>query len=93
MLLDFHNEKHLSAFHFVFQRHINASLGEFKQQWNHYGMQTTGHQTPLPLWQTNMVLIADGLPLDNFEECGIDYDGPLPTTVTDNNVVVPTSYC
>ena len=66
MLLDPHNEEHLFALHFVFQPRINASLAEFKQQWNHHGMRTTGHQTPLTLWQTNMIPIADDSPLVNF---------------------------
>ena len=46
MLLDPLHEEHLFALHFVFSPRINASLSEFKQQWNHHGMRTTRHQTP-----------------------------------------------
>ena len=46
MLLDPLHEEHLFALHFVFLPRINASLSEFKQQWNHHGMRTTRHQTP-----------------------------------------------
>ena len=49
MLLDPPNEEHLFALHFVFLPRINASLSEFKQQWNDHGMRTTRHQTPLAL--------------------------------------------
>ena len=49
MLLDPLNADHLFALHFVFLPRINASLSEFKQQWNDHGMRTTRHQTPLAL--------------------------------------------
>ena len=52
-------------------------------------MRTTRHQTPLALWQTNMINIADDSPLVNFEEYGVD--SAAPDVVTGNNVIVPNS--
>jgi hypothetical protein len=89
MLLDALNEESLFALQFVFLPRINESLQEFKRQWNHHGLRTTGHQTPLALWQTHMLSIVDDSPLLNFDEYGVDYEGPTPEVITDNNVVVP----
>ena len=91
MLLDSLNELHLFALHFIYLPRVKTSLKEFKRQWNHHGMRTANHQTPLALWQTNMINIPDDSPLVNFDEYGIDYTGPVPAVVTDNNVAVPNS--
>ena len=66
MLLDFLNEVHLFALHFVYIPRINASLQEFKCQWNHHCLRTANHQTPLTLWQTNMINIPDDSSLINL---------------------------
>ena len=89
MLLDALNEESLFALHFVFLPRINEALSEFKRQWNHHGMRTTAHQTPLALWQTHMLSVVDDSPLLNFDEYGVDYEGPTPDITTNNNVVVP----
>ena len=52
-------------------------------------MRTTAHQTPLELWQTHMLSVVDDSPLLNFDEYGVDYEGPTPDITTNNNVVVP----
>ena len=91
MLLDPLNEQHLFALHYVFLPRINASLSEFRLQWNHHGLRTSRHQSPLALWQTNIIRTADDSPLVNFQDYGIDYDGPVPDVVTNNNVIVPNS--
>ena len=49
-LLDSNNEVHLFALHYVFLECINISLAEFQRQWNHHGMRTTNHQSPLAIW-------------------------------------------
>ena len=89
MLLDALNEENIFALHLVFLPRIYEALSEFKRQWNHHGMRTAGHQTPLALWQTHMISVMDDSPLVDFEECGVDYEGPTPEIITDNNVVVP----
>ena len=35
--------------------------------------------------------ISEESPLVNFDEYGVDYDGPVPDIVTNNNVLVPNS--
>lgn len=91
MLLDPLDEQHLFALHFAYLPRINASLSEFREQWNHHGLKTSGHQSPLTLWQTNMICTPDDSPLVNFEDYGIDNDGPVPEVISDNNVIVPNS--
>ena len=91
MLLDPLDEKHLFALHFVYLPRINASLSEFREQWNHHGLRTSGHQSPLTIWQTSIIRTPDDSPLVNFEDYGIDNDGPVSDVVSDNNVIVPTS--
>ena len=90
-LLDSLNELHLYALQFVYLPCINVSLAEFRNQWNHHGMRTANHQTPLALWQTNMLNVTDDTPIVNWEAYGIDYSVPVPEINTDNNVVVPSS--
>ena len=85
-LLNSLNEVQLFALHYVYLPRINASLDEFKLQWNHHGIRTENHQTPLALFQVNV----DDVPNDPAEVYhdvyGIDYGGPLPE-ITMNNVV------
>ena len=91
MLLDPLDEQHLFALHFVYLPRINASLSEFREQWNHHGLRTSGHQSPLTIWQTSIIRTPDDSPLVNFEDYGIDNDGPVSDVVSDNNVIVPSS--
>ncbi len=51
-LLDSLNEVDLLVLHYVYLPCINASLAEFKSQWNHHGIRTANHQSPSALWQT-----------------------------------------
>lgn len=90
-LLNSLDEVHLFALQFVYLPRINASLVEFRSQWNHHGLRTANHQTPLALWHTNMLTVPDDSPIVNWEAYGIDYTGPVPAITTDNNVVVPNS--
>ena len=87
-LLNSLNIVHLFALHYVYLPRINASLGEFKLQWNHHRIRTANHQTPLALFQVNI----NAIPTDPVEVrndvYGIDYGGPLPD-ITTNKVVVP----
>ena len=91
MLLDPLDELHLFYLHFVFLPRINASLFEFMEQWNHHGLRTSRNQSPLAIWQSNMIPLTDESPLVNFDEYGVDYGGPTPDVDTNNNVVVPNS--
>jgi hypothetical protein len=88
-LLDSLNEVDLLALHYVYLPRINASLAEFKSQWNHHGIRTANHQSPLALWQTNVYSLPDDPADVNLDAYGVDYGGPLPEITTDNNIVVP----
>ena len=88
-LLDSLSEVHLFCLHFVYLPRINCSLAEFRNQWNYHGIRTCNHQTPMAMWQTNMITLSDESPLINIDSYGIDYDGPTPNITTENNVVVP----
>ena len=57
--LDSLDEVHLWALYYVYLTRINASLDEFKSQWNHHGLRTTGHQSPLALWANAMIHATD----------------------------------
>ena len=91
MLLDPLDELHLFCLHFVFLPRINASLFEFMEQWNHHGLRTSRNQSPLAIWQSNMIPLTDESPLVSFDEYRVDYGGPTPDVDTNNNVVVPNS--
>lgn len=90
--LDSLDEVHLLALEYVYLPRINASLLEFKHQWNHHGMRTTGHQSPLALWHTSVLDAPDDSSVTNWDFYGVDYDGPLPEVTTDNNVIIPESH-
>lgn len=88
-LLDSLNELHLYALHYVFMPRIKSSLAEFCTQWNYHGLRTVGHHSPLALWQTSLLAAPDEPTMLDYDSYGIDYDGPLPEVITDNNVEVP----
>lgn len=89
--LDSLDEVHLWALHYVYLPRINASLHEFKSQWNHHRLRTTGHQSPLALWYNAMICAPDESNVINWQTYGIDNDGPISDIHSDNNVVVPVS--
>ena len=84
--LDSLDEVHLWALHYVHLPRINASLHEFKSQWNHHGLRTTGHQSPLALWYNAMA--RDESNVINWQTYGIDNDGAISNIGSNNNVVV-----
>ena len=89
--LDSLDELHLLALQYVFVPWINASLREFTSQWNHHGITTVGHQTPLTMWYTGLLTASEESIVTNWQTYGIDYKGPVTDIDTDNNVVVPES--
>ena len=88
-ILDSLNELHLFALQYVYLPRINASLEEFLSQWNHHGIRTTSHQSPLALWYSAMLTAPKESNVLDWQTYGIDYDGPIPDVDTDNCVVVP----
>lgn len=89
--LDSLDEVHLLALQYVYIPRINASLHEFTSQWNHHGIRTVGHQTPLAMWYTGLLTVPEDSVVTNWQTYGIDYDGPLTDIETGNNVVLPES--
>ncbi|XP_028404454.1 uncharacterized protein LOC114527067 [Dendronephthya gigantea] len=89
--LDSLNEVHLFALQYVFLPRINVSLAEFRRQWNHHGMRTANHQSPLALWHTNMITVPDDSTVINWESYGIDYSTSGQAIQTNNNIVIPNS--
>ena len=90
-LLDSLNEVHLFCLHFVYLPQINASLEEFRNQWNYHGIRTCNHQTLLEMWPSNMITVLDESTLINIDSYGIDYNGLPSEIITDNNIIVPSS--
>ena len=87
-LLDSLSEVDLFALHYIYLPRINASLTEFRSQWNNHGIRTENHQPPLVLWQSNIHCLPDdpGGPIESY---GVDHEGPLPEISSNNNVIVP----
>ena len=86
-LLDSLSEMHLYALHFVYLRRISASLQEFPQEWNHHGLRTMNHRSPLALWHTGMLN-----QVQDFEQDTTFYDTDFYQTFTNiqsDNVTVP----
>ena len=90
-LLDSLDEVHLFCLHFVYLPRISASLTVFENQWNHHGISTCNHQTPLAMWQSSIITTLNESPVIDTDSYGIDYEGPVTDITTDNNIVVPTS--
>ncbi|XP_028411149.1 uncharacterized protein LOC114533754 [Dendronephthya gigantea] len=95
-LLDSLSEVDLCALHYsacascyIYLPRINASLTEFRSQWNNHGIRTANHRTTLELWQTNIHSLPGVPEILNVEGYGIDHEGPLPEITTNNNISVP----
>lgn len=99
-VLDALNEYHLLALHYVYLPRINRALEEFAEDWNNHPLSTEANCSPLSIWHSGVtslintqysaianIIGANG----NWEEFGIDDDGPVPNHSDDhtNNVQVP----
>lgn len=49
-VLDPDNEMHIWALHYVYLPRINRDLQDFMTQWNHHGLRTEHHMTPLQIF-------------------------------------------
>ncbi|XP_041864185.1 uncharacterized protein LOC121654221 [Melanotaenia boesemani] len=79
------DEIDLYALHRCFMSHIQHSLQCFKQAWNHHGLRTASHRTPMQLWLLNDKEGQDSSEVD--EDYGVDWEGPhIPCT---SSVSVP----
>ena len=95
-LLDPLDERHLLALHHTFIPRINASLNEFRKQWNHHGLSTEHGLSPIQLYTSGILENAnsDNKAINSIftsepELFGIDPDGPIPISDEDYQVTVP----
>ena len=100
-MLDVTNEVHLYCLHLVYIPLINKALQEFKDQWNSHPVTTEEHYSPRQLWVQGMIHhiqddytavqdVANGEVVD-WDEYGIEEDGPIPDVCEGDLVSVPQS--
>lgn len=101
LILDTTNEVHLFALHFVYVPLINEALNEHSTSWNCHSLSTEGNVTPRQLWIQGMVdpsnssytavaSVQNGAGV-NWDNYGVDENGPVPELQTDYCVTVPAS--
>lgn len=101
LVLDATNEVHLFALHFVYIPLINQALRELSEAWNCHPLSTERNLSPRQLWVQGMISSRDtnysavasvqsGLQI-NWDEYGIDEDGPVPDLQSDHSIGVPQS--
>ena len=98
---DPNNETDIYALHFVFIPLINVAFSELSRQWNDHPVTTESNYSPRQLWTQGMLQLGsshlsavrdviEGENL-NFEEFGIEEEGPLPSIEESETVSVPES--
>ena len=99
LALDSTNELHLFVLHYVYTPLINQSLNELTEAWNNHPLSTEGNLSPRQLWVQGMIharntnysavsSVRSGEQI-NWDEYGIDEDGPSASTQSDYSVTVP----
>lgn len=97
-LLDPLDESDLYALHFVYLPRINWALQELERDWAFHPLSTADNKSPRQLWHLGMTNLLNTDPesleaaeISNWDDYGIDDDGPLPHVQSDNDVQVPTT--
>ena len=101
LLFDTTNELHLFVLHLVYTPLINQALNELTEAWNCHPLSTEGNLSPRQLWVQGMISsrntnysavtsVQSGLQI-NWDDYGIDEDGPVADLHSNNNVIVPES--
>ena len=97
-MLDPLSEIHLFVLHYVYCPRINRSLEELINGWNNHPLRTMRNCCPRLLWHSGLIAAANcdyaaiHSILDNsgdWNDYGIDWDGPLADLDADNDVEVP----
>ena len=97
-VLDVLNEEHLLALHHVYLPRINRAIDEFVQDWNNHPLSTEGNCSPLSLWHSGVTSLFHSQYSTiesicggnaNWQDFGIDDDGPVPGPLADNDLQVP----
>ncbi len=83
------NEAHLYCLHIVYLPLINAALSELVAQWNDHPVSTNSNLSPRQMWSqgmlelrySNLTAVQDVISNNsvNFEDFGIEEEGPVPT--------------
>ncbi|CAB3983374.1 uncharacterized protein LOC110059588 [Paramuricea clavata] len=90
-----------STLHYVYCPRINRALAELMNSWNNHPMSTMNNRSPLQLWHsgfhaanTNYSEVQGVLDDTNqdWDEYGIDGDGPIPEIDADDVVEVPETH-
>lgn len=97
-LLDPDNDLHIFCLQSVYIPRINKSLFEFREQYNHHPLRTANNRSPYQLFVEGMIanrhssyrgvnnfLSASAIDINTY---GVEEDGPTPSPVEDNGVVV-----
>ena len=91
------NELHLFALHLVYLPLINYALNSFVEQWNSHPVTSASYYTPTQLWLRGMIscrntsysAVTNVLTnSQDFQNLGVDEDGPVPQEESINNVEV-----
>ena len=101
LVLDTTNEVHLFVLHLVYIPLINQALKELSEAWNCHALSTEGNLTPRQLWVQGMITsqntiysavasVHDNEEI-NWDEYGIDEDGPVAELQSTYSVTVPES--
>ena len=99
--LDTTNELHLFVLHYVYTPLINQALNELCEAWNNHPLSTERNLSPRQLWVQGMIdarntnysavsSVQSGQQV-NWDEYGIDEDGPPAGMQSDYSVTVPAS--
>ena len=99
LVLDTTNELHLFVLHYVYTPIINQSLHELTEAWNNHPLSSEGNLSPRQLWVQGMINARDtnysavysvqsGQQI-NWDEYGIDEDGPSASIQPDYSVRIP----
>ena len=101
LVLDTTNEVHLFVLHLVYIPLINQALKELSEAWNCHALSTEGNLSPRQLWVQGMITsqntiysavasVHDNEEI-NWDEYGIDEDGPVAELQSTYSVTVPES--
>lgn len=101
LVLDVTNELHLFVLHYVYTPLINQALNELTEAWNNHPLSSERNLSPRQLWVQGMISerntnysavssVQSGQQI-NWNEYGIDEEGPSATVQSDYSVTVPQS--
>lgn len=82
-LYDSNDQVHIYALWYVFTPRINRHLLMFQNGWDNHPLRTEGNMTPNQLWIYGQRTHYEEI-ISNYSSYGIDWRGPTPSRVIDN---------